>query len=149
MTTGNNSAKTKHVDLILEENVKYLLKLYQSYRVIGASDAIQTIQKNKMLSKERKAEDIFFMKTSRAQEKVPLEGKMHYIRKAFKNAKEDLPNQLLSPSRAVMMKSSSAASNPCSSSEQEQVEQAGPSSQSSFVNFVVSLHEYTGLLKKQ
>ena len=44
------------------------------------------------------------MKTSRAQEKVPLEGKMHCIRRAFKNAKKDLPNQLLSPSRAVLMK---------------------------------------------
>ena len=48
---------------------------------IEASDVIQMIQKNKMLSKERKDEDIFFMKTSGMQEKVSLEGKMHCIRK--------------------------------------------------------------------
>ena len=66
---------------------------------IGAPDVIQTVQKNKMLSKERKAEDIFFfMKTSGTQEKVSLEGKMHCIRKAFKKAKKDLLGQFLSPS---------------------------------------------------
>ena len=69
-----------------------------------AQDALQTIQKNKMFSKERKAEDIFFMKTSGMQEKLSLEGKKHYIKKAFKNVKKDLPDQLLSSSRAVMMK---------------------------------------------
>ena len=44
------------------------------------------------------------MKTNGTQEKVSLKGKMHCIRKAFKNAKKDLPYQLLSPSRAAMMK---------------------------------------------
>ena len=42
------------------------------------------------------------MKTSETQEKVPLEGKMLCIRKAFKNAKKGLHDQLLSPSLAVM-----------------------------------------------
>ena len=36
---------------------KALLKVWD----IGAPNAIQTIQKNKILSKERKAEDIFFL----------------------------------------------------------------------------------------
>ena len=36
---------------------------------IGASDAIQTIQKNKMLSKERKAKDIFFYKDQQSARK--------------------------------------------------------------------------------
>ena len=70
---------------------------------IGAPDAIQTTQKSKILSKERKAEDTFFMKTSKMQEKVLLEGKMLCIRKAFKNAKKGLHDQLLSFSLAVMM----------------------------------------------
>ena len=43
------------------------------------------------------------MKTSKTQEKMPLEGKMLCIRKAFKNAKKGLHDQLLSPSLAVMM----------------------------------------------
>ena len=43
------------------------------------------------------------MKTSETQEKMPLEGKMLCIRKAFKNAKKGLHDQLLSPSLAVMM----------------------------------------------
>ena len=42
------------------------------------------------------------MKTSETQEKVPLEGKMLCIRKAFKTAKKGLHDQLLSPSLAVM-----------------------------------------------
>ena len=98
MTTGNSSAKTKYVHLILEENGKYLLKLYQSYGDIGASDAIQMIQKIRCCQRRGKLKIYFFMKTSRAHEKMSLEGKMHCIRKAFKNAKKDLPDQLLSPS---------------------------------------------------
>ena len=104
MTTGNNSAKTKHVHLMLEENVKYFAEALSKLWDIGASDAIQTIQKIRCCQRRGKLKIYFFMKTSRTQEKVSLEGKMHCIRKTFKNAKKDLPDQLLSPSRAVMMK---------------------------------------------
>ena len=71
---------------------------------IGALDTIQIIQKIECCQNKGKLKIYFFMKTSRAQEKVSLEGKMHCIRKVFKYAKKDLPDQLLSPSRAVMMK---------------------------------------------
>ena len=43
------------------------------------------------------------MKTSETQEKVPLEGKMLCIRKAFKNAKKGLHDQLLSPNLALII----------------------------------------------
>ena len=65
-------------------------------RDIGASDAIQTIQKSKILSKERKVEDIyFFVKTSKTQEKVPLEGKMLCLRKALKTAKKGFARSIV------------------------------------------------------
>ena len=56
----------------------------------------------KILSKERKAEDIFFYENQRNVRKGVIGGK-DALYKAFKNAKKGLHDQLLSPSLAVMM----------------------------------------------
>ena len=93
----DNSAKTKHVYLILEKNVKYLLKLYQSYGIYGLQMRFRRSKKIRYCQRRGKLKTYYFMKTSRVQEKVLLKGKMHCVRKAFKNDKKNLPDQLLSP----------------------------------------------------
>ena len=55
---------------------------------IGASDAIQTIQKNKMLSKERKAEDIFFYEEQQSARKGVIEGKDVLYKKSVQKRQE-------------------------------------------------------------
>ena len=60
MTTGNNSGKNKTRSSDPGRKHEIFAEALSKLWDIGASDVIQTIQKNKMLSKERKAEDIFF-----------------------------------------------------------------------------------------
>ena len=60
-------------------------------------------KKSKILSKDRKAEDIFFYEDQRNARKNAIGRKMLCIKKAFKNAKKGLNDQLLSLSLAVMM----------------------------------------------
>ena len=128
---------------------------------IGASDVIQMIQKNKMLSKERKAEDIFFYEDQQSARKGVIGGKDALYKKSVQKhqerfARSIVVTQLSSDDETDLesfSQSSSAASNPCSSSEKEQVDQTGPSSQSSFVSLnvpknLINCTEITQVLDK-
>ena len=99
-----------------------------------------------MLSKEREAEDRFFYEDQQSARKGVIGGKDALYKKSVQKRQERFARsivvtQLSSDDETDVesfSQSSSAASNPCSSSEKKQVEQVGPSSQSSFVNFKVS-----------
>ena len=111
---------------------------------IGASNAIQTIQKNKM-SKERKAEDIFFYEDQQSARKGVIGGKDALYKKSVQKRQERFARSIVVTQSSSddetdvesFSQSSSAASNPCSSSEKEQVEPADPSSPSFFVTLNV------------
>ena len=101
------------------------------------------IQKNKMLSKERKAEDIFFYEDQRNARKGVIRGKDALHKKSVQKRQERFARLIVVTQSSSddetdvesFSQSSSAASNPCSSSKKEQVEQA--SSQISFVTLNV------------
>ena len=94
-----------------------------------------------MLSKARKAKDIFFCEDQQSARKGVIEGKDALYKKSVQKRQERFARPIVVTQSSSddqtdvesFSQSSSAASNPCSSSEKEQVEQAGPSSQSSFV----------------
>ena len=93
----------KHIANFLNEDVKLLLVKQIIFSKIDYCNSLFVNLPKFLLRHLDCVINSAFMKTSGTQEKVPLEGKMHCI-KAFKNTKKDLPGQLLSPSRAVMMK---------------------------------------------
>ena len=103
------------------------------------------IQKSKILSKKRKAEDIFFYEDQRNARKGAIGGKDALYKKSVQKCQERFAQSIAvtqsssddEPDKESFSQSSSAASNPCSSLEYEHVEQAGPSSQSSFVTLKV------------
>ena len=116
--------------------------------------------KNKMLLKERKVEDIFFYKNQRNAKKGVIGGKDALYKKSVQKRQERFApsiviTQLSSDDETDVesfSQSSSAASNPCSSLEKQQVKQAGPSSQSPFVTLTLIYlrgPQKTSLFKKR
>ena len=86
--------------------------------------------KNKMLSKERKAEDIFCCEDQRNARKGVIGGKEALYKQSVQICQEKFARSIVVTQSSSdnetdvesFSQSSSAASNPCSSSEKEQVE---------------------------
>ena len=110
---------------------------------IGASDAVQIIQKNKM-SAEKKIEDIAFYDDQRNARNSIVSGKDVMLQKSLQKRQERKARLIISGQSSsdeidsdVFKQSSSTVSTPSSASECEQSEKAGPSSQNSFVTLSV------------
>ena len=111
---------------------------------IGASDAVQIIQKNKMLSAEKKIEDIAFYDDQRNARNSVISGKDVMLQKSLQKRQERKARLIISGQSSsdeidsdVFKQSSSTVSTPSSAAEYEPSEKAGPSSQNSFVTLSV------------
>ena len=112
---------------------------------IGASDAVQIIQKNKMLSAEKKIEDIIaFYDDQRNARNSVISGKDVMLQKSLHKRQERKARLIISGQSSsdeidsdVFKQSSSTVSTPSSAAEYEPSEKAGPSSQNSFVTLSV------------
>ena len=94
--------KNKARSFDLGKKREIFAEIYQSFGILGLEMQFRRPKKVRFCQRREKLKMYFFTKTSETQEKVPLEGKMLCIRKAFKNSKKSLHDQLLSPSLAVM-----------------------------------------------
>ena len=111
---------------------------------IGASDAVQIIQKNKMLSAEKKIEDIAFYDDQRNARNSVISGKDVMLQKSLQKRRERKARLGISGQSSsdeidsdVFKQSSSTVSTPSSAAEYEPSEKAGPSSQNFFVTLSV------------
>ena len=111
---------------------------------VGASDAVQIIQKNKMLFAEKKIEDIAFYDDQRNARNSVISGKDVMLQKSLHKRQERKARLIVSGQSSsdeidsdVFKQSSSTVSTPSSAAEYEPSEKAGPSSQNSFVTLSV------------
>ena len=111
---------------------------------IGALDAVQIFQKNKMLSAEKKIEDIAFYDDQRNARNSVISGKDVLLQKSLQKRQEKKARLIISGQSSsdeidsnVFKQSSSTVSTPNSTAEYEPSEKAGPSSQNSFVTLSV------------